>query len=75
MSASAEERVGLGGEDAKSKNVVFPARRHPSIHVSFPYASAYYKSTYPGSPNPTGSLSFEVALPKVESKALQGSSS
>lgn len=74
MSASAEERVGLGGEDAKSKNVVFPARFF-SIHVSFPYASAYYKSTYPGSPNPTGSLSFEVALPKVESKALQGSSS
>lgn len=23
----------------------------PSIHLSFPYASAYSKSTYPGSPN------------------------
>lgn len=40
--------------------------------VSFPYASAYSKSTYPGSPNPTGSLSFEVVLPKVESKASKG---
>lgn len=55
---------------AKSKNVVFPARRHPSIHVSFPYASAYSKSTYPGSPNPTGSLSFKID--SVTSREEQG---
>lgn len=61
----------MGGEDAQSKKIVFPARFFKSIHLSFPYASAFSKSTYLGSPNPTGSLSFKMALPKanVESKA------
>lgn len=91
----------MGGEDAQSKNVVFPARRQSpvtrlrrkvllrknhsqaksvpavtrgffkSIHLSFPYAQAFSKSTYLG-PNRFPFFQNGIAKSKSRIKGLTG---